>query len=136
MTLELCSLAEEVPVLHPNMDPLIFRDGKKRDMSWFTPVWLYDEIMQHIEPDLLSKNLPFLDDKYKGETEAEHADRMASYDTSFEIFDRAFEGFQSEFIGEVKTVKKEVRNKAQAQAKAEDEQVLKTIEKDFDATND
>lgn len=52
--------------------------------------WLYDTLMSHIEPDLMTENLPTLEEKYKDETPEQHKARMASYDRAFELFDKAF----------------------------------------------
>ncbi len=52
-----------------------------------TPQWLYDELMSRIEPDLVSNQLPLLDQKYAGETEEEHAARMEQYAAAYVVFD-------------------------------------------------
>ncbi len=48
--------------------------------------WLYDEIMQHIEPDLLSDRIDALEERYKGETKEQRADRLSKYMLAFKIF--------------------------------------------------
>lgn len=43
------------------------------------PRKLYDFFMAHLEPELLTENLPHLDEPYAGETAEERAERYAYY---------------------------------------------------------
>lgn len=52
-----------------------------------TPEWLYDEIMRHIEPDLMIEQVPLLDTKYAGESPEQRQDREAAYAQAFQHFD-------------------------------------------------
>lgn len=54
-----------------------------------TPEWAYDELMRHIEPDLLTNALPLLDAYYAGETTIERHARFSSYQRAFAAFDAA-----------------------------------------------
>lgn len=52
---------------------------------------MYDIVMEAIEKDLLRKNLPLLEEKYKGESEEKRLKRLAHYQECLEIFDEAME---------------------------------------------
>lgn len=53
--------------------------------------WLYDELMQHIEPDLLSSNVSSLDAVHAGESAEERAERLNRYVVAFRIFGECLE---------------------------------------------
>ena len=55
-----------------------------------SPHWLYDAIMSQIEPDFMSAEVDHLDEKYEGETEAQHKERMTAYQQAFNIFEKTF----------------------------------------------
>ena len=50
--------------------------------------WLYDFIMQTIEPDLLSSTIGTLDEKYAGESATDRNARLFRYKKAFEDFDQ------------------------------------------------
>ncbi len=52
-----------------------------------TPEWLYNEIMRHVLPDLMTDHLPLLELKYAGESEMEKASRRSAYEEAFRVFD-------------------------------------------------
>lgn len=51
---------------------------------------LYDVIMENIEPDLTSKNIGTLDEKYKDETPEQKKARGLRYAEAFALFEQAF----------------------------------------------
>ncbi len=48
---------------------------------------LYNAIMMKLEPDLLTFNLPYLDEKYHDESEEDRAARKERYAAAFTLFD-------------------------------------------------
>ncbi len=54
---------------------------------------LYDFFMSHIEPDLVSANIPTLDTPYKNETKEEHDARYAQYSLAYNICETAINAF-------------------------------------------
>ncbi|OGJ62024.1 hypothetical protein A3C37_01350 [Candidatus Peribacteria bacterium RIFCSPHIGHO2_02_FULL_53_20] len=46
--------------------------------------------MAQIEPDLLTKNIPLLDEKHKGETPEQHAQRTARYQKAMAEYDKRY----------------------------------------------
>lgn len=97
------------------------------------PHWLYDEIMRHIEPDLMIERIPLLDKKYAAETADQHQARMEHYDQAFRRYD-AWHDDVVQFMSD-ETIK--VRKNAQAEvAKKEGGEragELNRIEQEFDS---
>lgn len=57
-------------------------------------VSLYDEVMQQIEPDLLSTNKDTIDQPYAGETDEQKKIRYEHYDYAMQMCDDALVNFQ------------------------------------------
>lgn len=55
---------------------------------------LYDVIMETIEPDLTSKNIGTLDEKYADETAEQRKARGLRYAEAFALFEQAFAAIQ------------------------------------------
>lgn len=51
--------------------------------------WVYDTLMQEIEPDLTTGSIRTLDTKYAGESPEEREIRMERYTLAFEVFEQA-----------------------------------------------
>ena len=75
---------------------------------------IYDMIMGDIEPDLLLGNIPGLDEKFAGEGEEEHEERMERYKEAYKKFDIEL----AEFMGKVK---KETRDNKRSALKEKEE---------------
>lgn len=84
-----------------------------------TPEWLYDEIMRHIEPDLLTTVIPTHIEKYKNETAEERKERMTAYDKAFAIFDTVAAEFEGDFHIEYQKVRKDAQEKVATEEKKE-----------------
>jgi hypothetical protein len=70
-----------------------------------TPEWVYDEIMRHIEPDLLTAEIAGHPQKYRDETAEQRVARMAHYDKAFAAYDAAADAVEAEFRQEAMQVK-------------------------------
>ncbi len=84
---------------------------------------MYDQIMGEIEPDLLTTQIPLLDEKYKNETPEQKKNRMAAYAQAFKIFDEAFKGMAGEMYGEIEKLKhaaQESRTSAEEKQRSDD----------------
>lgn len=66
---------------------------------------MYDQIMGQIEPDLLTHQIPLLEERYKSETPEERKKRMAAYAKAFKIFDEAFKEMAGGIYTEVEQLK-------------------------------
>ena len=93
-----------------------------------TSEWFYDEIMRHIEPDLMTNVLPTHAEKYKNETQEQRVERMQSYDKAFTIFDKVADEYEKEFHQDVVDLKKKSRSKAMKEEVREKKKALKKIE--------
>lgn len=56
-----------------------------------TPQWVYDALMEIIEPDLMTKNLPNLETMVDGETAQEKTERFKSYTEAFKLLDECLD---------------------------------------------
>lgn len=63
---------------------------------------IYDSLMQGIEPELVSTNLPLLSETYKDETSEEVAARAERYDRAFAEYDRQLEAYFQHATEEVR----------------------------------
>lgn len=100
--------------------------------AWFTPEWLYDEIMRCIEPDLVSSSLPMLDAKYAGEDPAEREFRLGKYQEAFALFDIALEKFEEAIGTQLRGYKQVAQKKALKEEQDETSQALHAIEQELD----
>lgn len=69
---------------------------------------VYDSLMASIEPDLLTVNIPSLDQKYATETKEEHEVRMERYRSAYKKFD----GEMAKFLGDLKANSRHTQSKA------------------------
>jgi hypothetical protein len=99
-----------------------------------TAQWIYDEIMRHIEPDLLTTRVIHLDEIYKNETKEEGLKRMACYEKAFQIFDAAAAGFEKDFHAGLLAMRKGAREKAMQEEKQTEDQNVQNIESKFNET--
>ncbi|TSC60049.1 MAG: hypothetical protein Greene041662_275 [Candidatus Peregrinibacteria bacterium Greene0416_62] len=68
------------------IDPIVLTDGKQ----------IYDLIMQEIEPELMTDQMPLLMEKYKDETPEAKKARGARYTNAFAEYDKRSNAF---FVG-------------------------------------
>ena len=90
--------------------------------------WFYNEIMRHIEPDLLSTVILTHAEKYKSETQEQREARIKSYDNAFIVFDRVADDYGKQMASEVQEFKKQERTKAMKKEKKQEKKALKKIE--------
>ena len=77
---------------------------------------IYDALMADIEPDLITTNLPHLDEKYAGETPEQKAARMARYEAAYARYDAVF----TEWLANLKGVVNDTRHQALVTAEEKD----------------
>ena len=66
---------------------------------------LYDLLMGKIEPDLTTKNLPGLKEKYKGESKADAASRSERYQKAFEEYEKHLQEYGSKWNAQLHSYK-------------------------------
>lgn len=92
---------------------------------------VFDVIMEHIEPDLTSKGLQKLDEKYVDEKPEETAARQKRYDLAFEKYDQAFDGYMATLHTQVARFRKESFQYAEMKQRTRESDALKTIDTSF-----
>lgn len=97
-----------------------------------TSEWFYDEIMRHIEPDLLSTVIPHHAEIYEKETEEEKKARMKAYDEAFFIYDQVADEFAAAFAEDMRGLRKEAREQAVREDTAKSGETIKGIESQID----
>lgn len=85
---------------------------------------LFDALMGHIEPELVSSQTKTLEKTYKDETPAEHATRMKRYDLAFERYDTAYREYMATLEAQVGRYRRSALEHAELRDRAEDEPVL------------
>ena len=93
--------------------------------------WLYDEIMRHIEPDLMLRSVHGLQGKYLGESDAARAERMARYERAFAVFDGIYGTIAQMMMDDAHALKRQMRDIAVRKEHAEASQDLNAVERLF-----
>ena len=97
---------------------------------------MYDEVMRHIEPDLMLTATAGLDEKYKGETPEFHQARMDDYEKAFAAFDLLSADIEQMFLREVKKLKQQAEKVSHAREVAESEKAVEEISARIDDSDD
>ena len=97
-----------------------------------TAQWLYDEIMQHVDKDLLTSNIPILDEELRNATPEEREERLAQYDESFDIFDQALEEVDEKMRQDVINWKRMMNDKLKEIDAGKESKQIQSIEQSFD----
>ncbi len=100
-----------------------------------SPEWVYDEIMRHIEPELMLAELPLLENRYAGESEAQKTRRLAGYERAFQVFDAAYGKVVELLSEETHQLRARAREQVGKQERDEASKDMADFESRFDATN-
>lgn len=93
---------------------------------------LYDQIMGAIEPELLSANVPHLDEKYAGESDADRAKRYDRYTKAYAQYDKRYAAWESDMKNKVHAYRKTAFNSVEAESREEEVDSLKQLEADIE----
>ena len=96
---------------------------------------IYDSLMESINEELLSENLPLLAEKHKGETSEEKANRMGRYKKDFAAYDKAYAEWIQDLRGAVKEKRGQAFRAAEEEQKEEEGSLLANLESQFEKTN-
>ena len=99
-------------------------------------LWLYDQIMGQIEPDLLSDQIPLLEEKYKTETAEERKNRTDAYAKAFHIFDEVFKEMASGIYAEVEQLKHLAQKDRAFDEQSQHQGELQSLEQQLDFPTD
>lgn len=103
--------------------------------EYLSAQWVYDTLMEEIEPDLMTANILKLDETYAGETEAEKMDRMDRYEVAFTILDECLEDLGYDMEINAIRIKKDMDTIASGESGEEDKQKTDQIEEDIDSSD-
>jgi len=89
--------------------------------------------MYDIEQDLLTENLPTLEEKYKGETEEEQKERTRRYARALSEYLERFKKIMSAWKGQMNDIKKELRHLYEARGQEEGKEILEELDNLIDS---
>ena len=85
------------------------------------PEWLYDRLMLAIEPELTTAQMPYLDEKYRGESDTDRTARMQRYSAAFATFGTMLQEFGNYLFEQTQVVMDERRTQ-RTSAEAQEQQ--------------
>lgn len=89
---------------------------------------LYNFLMKDIEADLLTDQLPLLDEKYKSETPDQAAARAQRYDKAFAEYEKRLAAYMAELNAKVREYQRTAMQSIEGQERAEEEKKLDGLE--------
>lgn len=89
---------------------------------------LYNQIMSGIEMDLTTENMPTLDTKYEGESDADQKIRMTGYSEAFAEYQNQFDEYQKKQSEEIRSYGNNAMSYIENQDRATDDDALNSLE--------
>ncbi len=89
---------------------------------------LYDSIMSKIEPELVSSEIPLLEQKYGFETEGLKRVRLDRYRDAFQKYDEAYQVYLAQLRQQIKQYKVDAFAWAEAEATINEDTQMKNID--------
>lgn len=89
---------------------------------------LYNMLMEKIEPDLTTAQLPLLDEKYKNELPVESQARAQRYEKAFAEYDKQLAAYLSTLEAKVREYKSTARKSLERDERTKEEQTLGGLE--------
>lgn len=89
---------------------------------------LYDALMILIEPELISANIPLLEEKYKNESPVERAARMQKYQKAMEEYDKRYSALIAALNADVAKMKRDGIAAIEKKSATKEVSVLSNIE--------
>ena len=91
----------------------------------------YDQIMSRIEPELTTRQMPSLADKYKGETPQQAQARADRYAKAYAEYDKAHDAFVASTKEQVDLYRKEAFLSLEKEDRAKEQSALSRLEASF-----
>lgn len=98
----------------------------------YSPEWLYDALMEIIEPELMIGNVREADEKHKEETAQERARRYAHYEECFGTYDDCLKDLEEFWTEGAAEIKKAVQDHATKETKQSESKIMQGIETSLD----
>src|SRR3989344_1364855 len=89
---------------------------------------VYDGLMANIEPELLSANIPHIDDAYVNESEQDRKVRYERYTAAFAKYDEAYALWEAQLNEAVTTYRRDALKSAEQESRSEDGNALAALE--------
>lgn len=96
-----------------------------------TGAQIYDALMADIEPELLTANIPLLDETYATETVAERAKRLKRYERAYAAYDKAYASWREELDTLMHEYKRESLRSAEGKEREREQDLLRKLETDI-----
>ncbi|MDD5026203.1 MAG: hypothetical protein PHH13_02380 [Candidatus Peribacteraceae bacterium] len=96
--------------------------------------WLYDAIMEVLEPELMSQSIETLDGTYRSESAEAHTERMARYDRAFATFDDVLTSLGADMIEKTRAQGRGKKAAVRKQEEKERGASLTKLEQDLDSS--
>lgn len=112
--------------------------NKKQQLSalaepdYLSPQWYYDTLMEQIEPELMTENVPYLELMYANDTAEEREERLQRYKDAFELFGECLQDLEEEAKIECSELKKMMIAAAEGEGDEENKETIKDIENEID----
>ena len=97
-----------------------------------TPEWFYNEIMRHVEPDLLTTAIPQHAEYYGSETKEQRIKRMDSYDKAFAIYDKVAAQAEDKFTADLHALRDKAHQDTLRKERREQERGVEDVESKLD----
>ncbi|MCF7844769.1 MAG: hypothetical protein K9M03_03005 [Kiritimatiellales bacterium] len=89
---------------------------------------LYDSLMSKIEPELVSSQVPLLEEKYKGETKDQRAKRAEKYKKAYKAFMKAFGLYMIDLNHKIGAYRKQAYASAEINNRSKEQERLTNLE--------
>lgn len=101
-----------------------------------SPQWIYDTLMEQIEPDLTSANIQRADELYPEETPDEKTARYERYELAFILLNECLEDLAVDAHFDTLELKQAMTAMASESTRREDENALRGVEDQIDSDTD
>lgn len=98
-----------------------------------SPQWIYDVLMQEIEPDLTSANIKTLDERYAGESAGDKQARYERYEYAFILLDECLEDLKVDMHFDALELKQAMTAMAADESRTSDRKTMEDVEEQIDA---
>lgn len=95
---------------------------------------VYDSLMAKIEPELVSGNIPHLDEPYTGETPEQRTVRYKKYERAYAAYDTAYQTWLKELSEVVQEFRRKALKEAESMSRQEEADAINALESQFDTS--
>lgn len=89
---------------------------------------IYDALMSKIDMELITVNIPTLDEKYKNESPADQVLRLKRYQTAYAEYDKAYAAWIQTLQGAVQTYRRHALRSAEERDRAGETQAMTELD--------